>query len=323
MSDSLIEDKLKVLVDYGVSESQAAMLIVGGILFQQTGGIELATYWNDPGNFSIRDEFFLVANSHLAFIELIKQLDTIYLEDWLGEFQVAYLFQMKLNAQTIKSIDILLSNNCYADAFCICRALQSRTNLLLLCVLAPELFDDWWSNPDAKRYREGQVQKELASLGINTMDHIYKLGCEIVHGHVIGHAGIGYFQEGWFKEISGVHHQIYAIAKFLLAASTYAFIQAMLIGSKAGANIVGVKDMDQLYGHFFKTILAPNRIDHYFTVFLAEDRHWKKIGQNKFIGGGTYSFTHLKDLIHKFHGMSGNRHRLSERYHLDSSDASQ
>jgi len=323
MSKSLLEEKLIVLIGYGLSESQAVKLIAGGIYFQKSGGVDLTTYWNDPSNFNIRDEFFLIANSHLAFIKLIEELDVIYLRDWLGEFQVAYLFQIKLNAQTIKSIDVLLSQNCYADAFTLCRTLQSRTNFLLLCSLAPELFDHWLRNPNDQRYREGQVRKELAALSINTMDHIYKLASEIIHGHFLGHSGIGYFEKGWFKEIPPVRHQVYTIAKFLLAASTYAFIQAMLIGSKDGANIRDTDDMDQLYEHFFKTILDPSRLDPVFSVVLGEDRHWKKIGKNEFNPGGTYSFAQLKDQIQKFHRTDGNQNRLSKRYHLGSSDGYQ
>ena len=113
------------------------------------------------------------------------------------------------------------------------------------------------------------------------------------------------------------------IAKFLLAASTYAFIQAMLIGSKAGADIRDTDDMDELYEHFFKTILDPSRLDHVFSVVLGEDRHWKKIGKNKFNPGGTYSFAQLKDQIQKFHRTDGNQNRLSKRYHLGSSDGYQ
>ena len=320
MSKSLVEEKLKVLVGNGLPESQATKLILGGYYFQQRGGVELTTYWNDPSNFNSRDEFFLIANSHLIFFELIGELDVIFIEDWLGEFQVAYLFQMKLNAQAIKSIDILSSQNCYADALMICRALQSRTNFLLLCSLEPDLFDHCCKNPNAKRYREGQVRKELATQGIYTMDHLYKLASEIIHGHYLGHVGIGYFEKGWFKEIHSVSHKIYTIAKFVLAASTYAFIQAMLIGTKAGANIKDIEDMDQMYEHFFETTLALNRVDHLFTVILAEERHCMRTGQKEAIVGGTYDFAQLKNQIQKFHCKNGSQNRLSERYYLGLGD---
>lgn len=320
MPKALLEKKLILLMNYGLPENQAVKLVAGGLYFQKSGGIDINTYWNDPNNFNIRDEFFLIANSHMTFIKIIKELDVNYIRDWLGEFQVAYLFQLKLNAQTIKSIDILLSQNCYADAFTLCRTLQSHTNFLLLCSLAPELFNHWLKNPDDQRYREGKVRKELAALNINTMDHIYKLASEIIHGHFLGHSNIGYFEKGWFKEIPSIRRQIYSIAKFLLAASTYAFIQAMLIGSKSGANIRDTDDMDQLYEHFFKTILNPSRLDHFFSVVLGERRHWKKISKNEFNPGGTYNFAQLKDQIQKFHRTDGNQKRLSERYRLDSSD---
>ena len=61
MSKSLVEEKLMVLVGYGLSESQAAKLIAGSTYFQKNGGVDLATYWHDPSNFDILDEFFLIA----------------------------------------------------------------------------------------------------------------------------------------------------------------------------------------------------------------------------------------------------------------------
>lgn len=321
MQDSLAREKQSVLIAHGLSESQAAKLVTGGLIFHNRGGPDISTYWNDPKNFDIRDEFFLVTNSHLVFLKLISDIDVMDVEDWLGEFQVAYLYQLKLSAQSANSVDILLSHNCYADAFAICRAIQSRVNLLLLCSFAPDLFDHWLQNPDSPQYRESQIRKELALLGINPMDHVYRLASEIIHGHQLGHGDIGYFEKGLFADVPQVRHQIYVISKFLLAASTYALIQATLIGVRPGANLDETRDMDQLYVYFFESILAHNRIDQIWHM-IPEDRHWKQIGENRFKATvGTYDFARLKRLIQEFHPKNGNPKKLSKRYRPDNADS--
>lgn len=304
---------------HGLSESQAAKLVTGGLIFHNRGGPDISTYWNNPKIFDIRDEFFLVTNSHLVFLKLISDIDLMDVEDWLGEFQVAYLYQLKLNAQSANSIDILLSHNCYADAFVICRAIQSRANLLLLCSFAPDLFDHWLQNPDAPQYREGQIRKELASQGINPMDHVYRLASEIIHSHQLGHRDIGYFKAGLFADVPQVRYQIYVILKFLLAVSTYALIQATLIGTRSSANLDGTRDMDQLYVYFFESILAHNRVDQIWHM-IAEDRHWKKIAENHYKAGGTYDFARLKQLIQEFHPKNDNPKKLSKRYQINNTD---
>lgn len=319
MSTSLFTQKHAFLMEYGLSEIQAAKIVAGSAYFYKNGGIDPATYWRDAKVFDIRDEFFLIANSHLIFIKLINDIDVADITDWLGELQVAYLYQLKINAQSIKSIDVLSSHNCYADALAVCRTMQSRVNLLLLCSFAPPLFDQWLKNPNEPRFREGQVRKELASLGINPMDHVYKLASEVIHGHSLGHGNIGYFEKGLFKDIPQIRHQIYVISKFLLAASTYALIQATLIGSKTSANLTDTRDMDELYEYFFNTILVPARLDHLWTI-IGENRHWKNAGAGKYNPGGTYNYAQLKKMIKDFYRTDGIQKKLSMRYLIDTGD---
>ena len=319
MQHSLAIEKQSILVAHGLSESQAAKLITGGLILQNRGGPNMSTYWNDPEILDIRDEFFLVTSSHLVFLKLISDINVADVEDWLGQFQVAYLYQLKLNAQSANSIDVLLSYHCYADAFAVCRVIQSRVNLLLVCSFAPELFDHWLKNPDAPQYKEGQIRKELASHGINPMDHVYRLASEIIHGHQFGHGDIGYFETGLFADVFQVRHQIYVISKCLLAASTYALIQATLIGVKPGANLDDTRDMDQIYEYFFKSILAHNRLDQIWHM-IGADRHWKQIGTNQHNVGGTYDYARLKELIREFHQKSDNPKKLSKKYQLENGD---
>jgi hypothetical protein len=319
MSESLLKNKLSTLMEYGISESQAAKLIIGSIYYQDNGGIDVASYWHDSTNFNIRDEFYLIANTYLAFVYLLKKQDVENIDPWLGELQVAYLYYHKLNAQSIKSVDHLLSLNCFADAFAICRTLQSRVNMFLLCSLSPELFDHWTINPNDQRYREGEIRKELTSLGINTMEHVYKLASEVIHGHFSAHSNIGFFVKGLFADIPAIRHQIYTILKFLLAAHTYAFIQALLIGLKANDDLKYVIDLDLLFKYFFSNILEPSRIDHFFAI-MGEERHWKKIGDEKYDTGGVYSFDKIKEQIIRFHNGRDSKSKLSKKYQLCNND---
>jgi len=316
MSETLFNDKLSVLMEYGLSESHASKLVVGCMHYKNNGGVDPATYWQDSNNFNIRDEFFLIVNSHMVIFPLLVDQDVSDIEDWLGELQVAYLYYHKLNAQSIRSFDQLLSLKCYADAFAICRTLQSRVNMFLLCALSPKLFPHWTKYPNDPRYREGRVRKELASLGINTMDHVYKLASEIIHGHFSGNNDIGFFTKGLFVDIPAIHHQLYSILKFLLAASTYAFIQASLIGLKSNSDLKHVADLDLLFEHFFTNILVASRIDHFRTI-IGEERHWKKTGTDRYNPGGVYSFDRIKEQIKHFHNTSSEKGKLSKKYQLN------
>lgn len=58
MNKDLMAEKIYVLIKYGLPELQAIDLVSAASFLQGEGGSELETYWNDPDNFTVRDEFF-------------------------------------------------------------------------------------------------------------------------------------------------------------------------------------------------------------------------------------------------------------------------
>lgn len=312
MIDLIIPDKVKVLTDNGLTQNQATLVLAGGIYFEKMGGTPVEKYWNDPESFDIRDEFYLISTIHFLLARLVQKVDP---EGWLQCFQVTYLYHLKLNAQCVKSIDILISQKCYADAFAVCRALQSRVNLLLLFGFSPELFDHWVKDAKDSRYLDGRIRQELEAHGVFTMSHLYELASEIIHGQHLGHANIGYYEKGLFVDIPAIKNQLFVIAKFLLAITSYAVLQATIIGPKKETKLKDVEEIDRLFEKLFDSVLAPNRIDHLSTM-IGEERHWKKTGKDKFEVGGAYGFHHYRDQLLKFHRQDKQKKQLSKKYRI-------
>jgi hypothetical protein len=307
MRNSLMDKKIDILTDYGLPLKQSISLCTSSLYFQVIGGTKMDAYWNDSKLFDIRDEFYLVSNSYISVLRISQQIDAM---DWLLKFQVAYLFQFKQNLQSIKSIDILTDQKCYADAFAVCRAMQSRANLLMLCSLEPNLFDHWLKNPKDPRFLDGHIKRELESNGLNTMDHIYELASEIIHGHLLGHSNIGFFTKGIFNYIPAIRNQIYVVGKFLLSIVAYSVLQATLIINPHNEDL---REMDELYNYFFGSVLAFSRLDNLWAL-IAEDRHWKKVGKKRFIAGSSYNFEQYREQLIKFHKPLRQKKRLSKEY---------
>jgi len=47
----------RLLMEYGLSENQAAKLVAGSAYFHKNGGIDPATYWHDAKTFVITTDF--------------------------------------------------------------------------------------------------------------------------------------------------------------------------------------------------------------------------------------------------------------------------
>jgi hypothetical protein len=287
-----------VLVEYGLTEDQAWRLVAGSAYFYENGGVDPRTYWDDPKDFNARDEFYLIMNSYVAFAKIIYNFKEHELKDWLGELHVAYLYFFKLNAQSVKSIDVLLNSCCYADAFALCRLIQSRVNLLLLCAYHPEYFDEFLKKPLI--FRESRVRKELASCGISVMDHVYRLSNEIIHGHLSGNADIGYFEKGLFVDLPLVRDRLYVILTYVFAASVYSITNATLIGASDGLNHQDVLNVNKMYDEAFKNILHPWRLEHLFAI-MAEDRHCTKVDDENCCIGGVYDLWRIKEVLKEFY----------------------
>lgn len=311
MNKDLMSIKIRILIEYGISEMQAVMLVSGASFLQDEGGLDLNTYWNDSKAFTVRDEFFLIANTIIPLAKITSELEG---EDWLLTFQAAFLSQVKQTIQSVRALDLLVLANCYADAFGVIRAIHSRTNMMILFSLNPFLFRHWLDHPKDPKYLDGHIRTELGKHGLRTMIHSYEHASELLHGQIQAHSEVGLFEKGIFNDIYSIKNQLYVLGKFIVAAFAYTIIQASMVGKiKKGQDIEEITNFETMFNKLFDTILSQNRWDHLFAI-IANDRHWKKIGKNKYDIGGYFNYLEYKDQLIKFHRSSGQRKQLSKAY---------
>ena len=303
--------KIARLRTSGIPEDSIPNLIAGGSYLEHHQGIEMSEYWNEQ-KFSNRDEFYVVLNAYLSIFGLVNNLE--YHNEWRLKFDVAFMFQLKSNAQTAVSIDTLVKKHCYADALSICRVMISRMHLLLICALNPNLFDNWLENPKNEIFLDGHIRSELEKNKILLPDHLYDSFSEIIHNQEQILNEIGYFEKGLFPELKAVENHIWVSVKFIIAMTYYSMI-CMAIQDCEGKSIP--KDLsthEKFFEWLSSNYLIANRIDQIWT-FLAEDRHTKKAGKDKYVIGGAYNFAKLKEQIQKFH-RKGQRKTLSTKYNF-------
>lgn len=311
MNQVLMAEKISILSKYGLPVFQATKLVASAFFLQDEGGSAVESYWTDPNNFTARDEYFLVANTIIPLAQISSTLEG---EEWLLTFQTAYLSQVKQTAQSVKALDLLSIANCYADAFGVIRALHSRTNLLLLFSFNPDLFRYWLANPKDPKYLDGHIRRELEKHGLRTMTHSYELASELLHGQIQAHSDVGLFENGIFNNIPAIKNRLYILGKFILGAFAYSIIQATLIGKICKEqNKKEVIEFESMFDNFLDTILSQNKQEHMFTI-IAEERHWEKIGKNKYDIGGSFNYLEYKEQLLKFHRNSGQKKHLSKEY---------
>lgn len=307
----VIEKKKDILIKNKVYVNSIIDLIVTGFHFEKMGSISIEDYWVDE-KFTMRDEFFIIFNAYLNLGILIGE--NKHNTDWKEDFEIAYLFQNKSNIQSALSINILTKNNCYADALSICRTLISRTNLLLLSALNPNLFDVWLKNPKSEIFLDGHIRKELENNGIRTIPHLYEFASEIIHSQAEGLSDIGYFENGLFPQLLPIENQIWVTVKFVFAISYYSMICMTLEDFKGKQIPEKLKYHVELFDSLLKNILVYNRVEHMQT-FIAEDRHWEKVGKVKKNIGGFFDFPGFREQIEKFHRKAQPK-TLSKKYNI-------
>ncbi len=272
----------------------------------------MAEYWKSK-EFTNRDEFYIVLSAYFGLVGAVNQNPEK--NEWRLKFDVAFLFQLKSNAQSAKSIELLTNNKCYADALVICRTLISRLNLLILCALNPNLFNIWLKNPKEKIFLDGQIRNELKNNNISLPTHLYEFYSEITHGQIQGLGEIGYFEKGLFADVKPAENQIWVTAKFAIA-TIYFTVLCMAIQDCEGKPLPErFKKHQVLFEWLQKHYLVHNRIDQIWT-FLLEDRHVEKVGKDEYIIGRNYDFNGIKEQIEKFH-RKGQKKKLSKGYNLN------
>ncbi len=295
-----------------IPESVIPILVSGSLYFEHSGGLSSNSYWLNS-KFDNRDEFFVLLNAYFGLAGVLNKVH--HCNEWKLKFDVAYLFQVKSFAQSAVAIDRLTKSFCYSDAFVVCRTMISRSNLLILFALNPNLFNVWLQNPKDEKFLDGHIREELTNNGINTVQHLYEFSSEIIHSQFESLSNIGYLEQGLFPELPAIHNQIYVIAKFLLGMSYATMLFMYTQDNYKNNHTDDLKDHYVLFSWLKNNYLIYNRFDHLWT-FIAEDRHWRKTGKDKHSIGGFFNFNELENQIEKFHRKNGQRKKLSKKYNI-------
>lgn len=310
MEDIVIQ-KFKLFTENDIPDDSFVDIIAGAQYFEHFGGTPLTEYWKSK-NFDNRDEMFIFLSVFLSLASLIKKIP--HKSEKRLEFDVAYLFQLKSVAQTFYSIDTLNQNNCYTDCFSLIRTLLSKLNLLILFSINPKLFDKWLKEPKNEIFLDGKVRQELNNSGIYTAPYLYELTSEIIHGQYEALNDIGYLSgEGLFNELKPVRNQVYVLSKFILGFMIKIGLTMFRIDFGTSQN-KELENFEKLFDWFLKNYLVHGRIDHIFT-FMAEDRHWEKVGKDTYSGGGSFNFKEFEEQLKKFH-KTGQPKKLSKKYSI-------
>ncbi len=311
-NNEVFNQKAKLLVDAGVPIEFIYIPLTGAFYFEKLGGIETSKYWNNA-QLNHWDELMIILSTHFFISKVMEDIDPIH--DWRGEFDVAFLFQLKHNSQSIVSINALLNNNCYFDIFNILRSMQSRLHLLLLCSLNPRLFDLWLKEPNNSIFREGRIRAELDKHNINTLEHLYKFGSEIVHGHYLGLHDTGFMVKGLFPYISSVEDQIIVITKFFVGIAAFTALYMLKLDKDLKNLPKEIVEIDNFLEYILKNILVYNRIDHIFAS-VCQERHCKKISDNKYLISEGFDFIRYFEILQSFYGFKETSKKLSPQYNI-------
>jgi hypothetical protein len=172
-------------------------------------------------------------------------------------------------------------------------------------------------DPNKYCFREGVVRKELNRNKIHTMDHLYRLSSEIVHGHYKGLYDVGLMEKGLFVSLPPIENQILVMAKFFYGIAGFVGLSMMLCDFKSKNQSEEIYSFVKLYDYLIKNVLVHNRFDHIWTI-LAEERHWVKFNEEKFIVGDAFDYMGYSTILRGFHIVDdmGKKPTLSSQYDL-------
>ena len=255
-------------------------------------GVSAASYWNESKP-NLRDEFFLIVNTMFGLIDLAKKIDPN--QEWMTEYEVAFLIQSKTFSQNILSIDKLVHSNCYIDAFIICRTILSRVNLLTLFSLNPTIYNNWLIEPTNKKFIDGNVRKELKKFDLPNFNETYKYLSSLIHGQFAGSAEAGIMEKGLFTKVIALDNKIYTISKILLAMACFGLLSLLIIDQSTTRCNEAIQEYDTLFSFYFEDILAFNKIEN--MLFLIQDMDLVHLEGNRFTLTNSFDFKHYRESL--------------------------
>ena len=294
------------LIALGVPSQLIHLPLTGGMYLENSGGIPINHYWpgasvgirKEPEHVvpQQRAEAFLVANSVLAILTVVK--DNVPVDRQI-EFDCFYMYLTKGFAQSLVAIDATCQSKCYLDAFRILRSLHGQVYLLLLFALGPHLFDKWLKDPKNEIFLDGAIRRESSKYGLHIYPHLYEEYSEIVHGQHQAQKELGFMVKGLFPEIVPIANRVYVTTKLLFGVIGWIGMCYLSLDYRPNS-VNQLADLDSLWCFFQEEMLAPNRSDHLFTT-VAVDRHWNKVGKNKWVISEPFNYKEFKRQIGLFH----------------------
>lgn len=209
--------KMTRLINHGIPFDCVDVPIAGAFYFEEMGGLSVDKYWNE--SFGMIDEVMLAADTYFALTSLMAR--NVPINKAREDFDWFFLYQVKHNAQTIKGVIALVEMNCYFDCVIILRSLHSRTLQLMLTALEPTISGLWHKDPRNQKLQEKEIRRKLRGYDVNTLEHIYLLGNEIVHGNWNGLETFGFMEKGLFPDVEFSKHQIYIMLKYFIGISAF------------------------------------------------------------------------------------------------------
>jgi len=258
-----MKEKMIYLYQIGLPKGCASIVVSNAFQYQKLGGIKVNEYWKE--NRKEFDELMILSNIYLNTFGVIKKKTT---NEKRLDFDWFYMFQLKQNLQTVKSIYCLIRSKCYFDAAIIIRSLQSRLLQLLFFSINPKLSDEWAKDPEDNRFRESNIRKNLRLHGIEVWEHIYKKGNNIVHGNWKGLGEYGLFTKGIFPDIQYNQNLLIVCAKYFIGISAYV---GFCINQDENLLKEEYEKLKRLFAYIQDPILANNRIDHLPFIFKKQD----------------------------------------------------
>jgi len=292
--DKKLHNKNEILTLYKIPSKSISSLIAGGLYFEEMNGIPFDSYWNETKP-TLRDEFFFMVHTMFGLMNLIKS--TKPNNEWLIEYEVAFLIQSKMFSQNIFSIDKLAQSQCYIDAFVICRTMLSRVNLLTMFSLKPSICDNWLREPSNKQFIDGNVRKELKKNNLPNFDKTYKYLSELIHGQFIASANAGMMEHGLFPNLKSLENKIYIISKILLAMPCYGLLSLLVIDQGKLHSNENIQEYELLFEHYFEDTLAFNKLEHFFL--MNEDMDLVHVRGNNYAFTNPYDFKHYREYLLK------------------------
>lgn len=307
----ILTQKTVYLKKYNVLEIGIPNIISGAQHLEHLADIKLNSYWNDD-NFLQRDEFFVISSIYLYLMREILRGKSI--NSWKKKLNLGLMLIGNLNIQTIKSIEILSTGGSYSDVFSLLRTFHSRINLITLFSLNPDLLSYWGENPKSEIFLDGHIKRELEANGLTTMSFLYEFYSELVHGQLEANFDIGFLDDKIFQKKVSVENQIYVASKFFVGYLIHITLESIKLDNNDKLN-EDTKIVYETFQELRKWMLLPGRMEHLWFQ-TAEERHWRKVGKNKFNGGGTFDFGAFTENLRKCHKTKGQKKKLSKKYNL-------